>query len=361
MKKWNCFRKKSKKSTAEIVPHDVILNNGGTTTITTGTTACTAAAAAAVVSTQCPTVRLYGSPTSVLAAYIRFALLHKGVSVRFVPSDTPNFGSDAPVLQIGPETVSGSLETVLRYIDARFPHPPLGVRSCDDEEEEDEEDETTPSVVRAIALQHKSMTWHVERLVRWVEDLATRGGKGSVDPTVGSPRMEMKKLARSYSELLEVLLEHAQMEERVVFPILERADRGICKVANEEHARDLPIMNGIKEGIKSIGVMDSGSPDYHEALSNLSTRLKSLQENSKQHFMEEDKDLLPFMEAVELNKEQQKRVLEQCLDVMQGTHSHLFNFLLEGLLPHEAMQYLDLFISCNDRERTASTLKLIID
>lgn len=36
-------------------------------------------------------------------------------------------------------------------------------------------------------------------------------------------------------------------------------------------------MNGIKEGIKSIGVMDSGSPDYQEALSNLSTRLKSLQ------------------------------------------------------------------------------------
>ncbi|XP_030966043.1 uncharacterized protein LOC115986844 [Quercus lobata] len=356
IKKWNCFRKKSKKSTAEIVPHDVILNNGITTT-TTGTTACTAAAA--VVSTKSSTVRLYGSPTSVPAAYIRFALLHKGVSVRFVPSDTPNFGSDAPVLQIGSETVSGSLETVLRYIDARFPHPPLGVRSCDEEDEEEEE--TTPLVVRAIALQHKSMTWHVERLVRWVEDLATRGGKGSVDPTVGSPRMEMKKLARSYSELLEVLLEHAQMEERVVFPILEKADRGICKAANEEHARDLPIMNGIKEGIKSIGVMDSGSPDYQEALSNLSTRLKSLQENSKQHFMEEDKDLLPFMEAVELNKEQQKRVLEQCLDVMQGTHSHLFNFLLEGLLPCEAMQYLDLFISCNDREQTASTLKLIID
>ncbi|KAF3972666.1 hypothetical protein CMV_003845 [Castanea mollissima] len=353
MKKWNCFRKKSKKSTAEIVPHDVILN--GTTT--TNGTAATAAAAAAVVSTQSSTVRLYGSPTSVIAAYFRFALLHKGVSVRFIPSDTPNFGSDAPVLQIGSETVSGSRETVLRYIDARFPHPPLGVRSCDEEEEE----ETTPLVVRAIALQHKSITWHVERLVRWVEDLATRGGKGSVDPTVGSPRMEMKKLARSYSELLEVLLEHAQMEERVVFPILERADRGMCKAANEEHARDLPIMNGIKEGIKSIGVMDSGSPDYQEALSNLSTRLKSLQENSKQHFMEEDKDLLPFMEAVEHNKEQQKRVLEQCFDVMQGTHSHLFNFLLEGLLPREAMQYLDLFISCNDRERTASTLKLIVD
>ncbi|GMY23446.1 Ectopic P granules protein [Fagus crenata] len=205
------------------------------------------------------------------------------------------------------------------------------------------------------------MTWHVERLVRWVDDLTTRGGKGSVDPAVGSPRMEVRKFARSYSELLEVMLEHAQMEEKVVFPILDMADRGLCKAANQEHARDLPIMNGIKEDIKSIGVLDSGSPVYQEALFSLSTRLKSLHEHSKEHFMEEDRVLLPLMEAVELSKEQQKRALEQCLDVMQGTHSHLFNFLLEGLLPLEAMQYLDLFTSCNDRERTPSILKLIVD
>lgn len=48
-------------------------------------------------------------------------------------------------------------------------------------------------------------------------------------------------------------------------------------MANEEHARDLPIMNGIKEDIKSIGVLDSGSPAYQEALLSLSTRLSSLQ------------------------------------------------------------------------------------
>ena len=51
---------------------------------------------------------------------------------------------------------------------------------------------------------------------------------------------------------------------------------GLCKAANQEHARDLPIMNGIKEDIKSIGVLDSGSPVYQEALFSLSTRLKSL-------------------------------------------------------------------------------------
>lgn len=54
-------------------------------------------------------------------------------------------------------------------------------------------------------------------------------------------------------------------------------DVGLSKVAKEEHARDLPIMNGIKEIIKSVEVLDSGSPNYREALNNLSSRLKSFQ------------------------------------------------------------------------------------
>lgn len=52
---------------------------------------------------------------------------------------------------------------------------------------------------------------------------------------------------------------------------------GLAKAAKEEHARDLPIMNGIKEDIKSVGVLDSGSPDFREGLYNISTRLKLLQ------------------------------------------------------------------------------------
>lgn len=53
-------------------------------------------------------------------------------------------------------------------------------------------------------------------------------------------------------------------------------DTGLCKSANEEHARDLPIMNGIKEEIKMIGVMNVGSPDYHDSLVRLVSRLKKL-------------------------------------------------------------------------------------
>lgn len=54
---------------------------------------------------------------------------------------------------------------------------------------------------------------------------------------------------------------------------------GLCKAAKDEHARHLPIMNGIKEIIKSIEVLDSRSPNYRETLCNLSNRLNSFQVN----------------------------------------------------------------------------------
>lgn len=183
-------------------------------------------------------------------------------------------------------------------------------------------------------------------------------------------------------------------------------------------------MNGIKEDIKAIGVLDSGSPIYQEDLFNLSTRLKTLQVNSSysrlgygpsevvgstikldfithdmiqitfrffitlelgfharliqitatisigviavssqdhcnEHFEEEETELLPLMEAAELNKEHE-RVLEQCLEVMNGTHSHLFRFFIEGLLPQDAMHYLDLVSRCSDKQQVSSMLNMIV-
>lgn len=195
----NCFVK-SEKLTAEIVPRD----------------------GAKVY----PTVRLYGSPKSILAAYIRFALLHKSVSLDFVPSDeAPGNGvrradADGDVtLQVGSEVVTGSRETLLRFIDARFPSPVVGGGGGAEEEK-------APVMVTVMRLQHKSMLWHVERVLRWAEDLVTRGGKKAVDPSIGTPRMEIRKFATSYSALLEVMMEHARMEETVLFPFFDIADRG---------------------------------------------------------------------------------------------------------------------------------------
>ncbi|KAJ8630483.1 hypothetical protein MRB53_023806 [Persea americana] len=324
----NCIAR-PRKSTAEISPSDLIGDP--------------------------PVVRLYGPPSSPSTWRIRIALLYKSVAVQFVPSENPSLGSDTVVLQCGSDTVSGRFETLLQYIEGRFPKPALvsgfGVSDRG----------PAPAVVVTVTLQHRSMMWHLDRMVKWAEDLearqSTRGARRAVDPCVGSPRMEVKKFGRSYSQLLEMMLEHAQMEERIVFPVLERADRGLSKGANEEHARDLPIMNGIKEDIKSIGVLDAGSLDYQEAMSNLSSRLNILLEHCKEHFEEEEQELLPLLEAAELSKEKQEGVLAQCMEVMGATHSHLFHFLMAGLIPQDAMQYLDMVTRCNDSPRLATMLR----
>lgn len=204
----NCFSD-SKKSTSEIAPCDLVKVNKPTQTTTQ--------------QQATPNVRLCGSPASILTAYIRFALLYKSISPRFIPCDTPIFESETPtILRIGSESVSGSRETLLNFIESKFPNPPLTTVSSKDIDD----DETAPRIVRLMWLQHKSLKWHLERMARWAEDLAKRKGKKAVDPAVGSPKMEVRKFATSYSQLLELMLEHAQMEERVVFPVLEKADRG---------------------------------------------------------------------------------------------------------------------------------------
>ncbi|KAK7393083.1 hypothetical protein VNO78_21535 [Psophocarpus tetragonolobus] len=342
----NCVRT-SEKLTAEIVPH-----GGGATVY--------------------PAVRLHGSPNSIFAAYTRFAVLHNAVAAP--PSDaTPCTAarggrSEAAVpmvFRLGHDGASGSRDALVRFIDAKFPdlaeeeEVAAAVTALDGGGGRGEE--AASLAVRVTRLQHKSMTWHLERMVRWAEDLVTRGGTRAVDPKVGTWKMEVVKFGRRYCQLLEMMMEHAQMEERVLFPIFDIADRGLSKAAKEEHARDLPIMNGIKEIIKSVEVLDSRSPNYRETLHNLSTRLKSLQGLCKQHFMEEDVELLPIMEAVGLSKEEDESALEQCFVVMQGTHGRLLKFLLEGLSPHDAMKYLDLISMCRDKERMEYMLRMAVE
>lgn len=167
-----------------------------------------------------PVIRLFGSPSSPSTSYIKFALNYKPITLLFIPSQTQNLGFESPVIQYGSDVISGSSLTILRYLDSKFPTPLLLTNW-------DSHHETMPAVVTATVLQHKSLTWHLERMVRWGEDLAARGGKTLGDPVMGSGRMEVKKYGKSYSQLLEVLLEHAQMEERIVFPILEKEDRGM--------------------------------------------------------------------------------------------------------------------------------------
>ncbi|XP_042512784.1 uncharacterized protein LOC122087651 [Macadamia integrifolia] len=312
----------------------------------------------------CTILKLYGSPSGIRTSYIRIALLFKAVPLQFLASEhTTNLcSSDTPILQCGSDTVTGSNDAILCYVDAKFPNPPLlrgmGTGPSGIFYMPGLQNQSLESIVLVVTLQHKSITWHLEKLVIWAKDLRTREATTRVESSMRSLRMEVRKFGRCYSHLREVMLEHAQMEERVIFPVLEMADRGLSGAANEEHARDLPIMNGINEAIKTIGVLEAGS--LVEAMFDLFNRFKTLQENCREHF-EEEMELLPLLEAAGLSKEGQERMMEKCLDVMEGTHSRLFKFLIDGLSPQDAMYYLDILIRSIDKERAENMLLTLMN
>ena len=75
------------------------------------------------------------SPAVPLTSYIRFALHHKCVSVCMVSAETPILKPDMLVLQCGSDTFSGSGETLMRYIESRFPRSSLVMSRGDDWDE----------------------------------------------------------------------------------------------------------------------------------------------------------------------------------------------------------------------------------
>jgi glutathione S-transferase len=83
-------------------------------------------------------------------------------------------------------------------------------------------------LVSLTLLQHKSISWHLEAFVKLVQEFDSINRKTSIDTmqrTVFVTRL--RELPKVYDRLLELLQEHAQMEERVIFPALETADQGM--------------------------------------------------------------------------------------------------------------------------------------
>ncbi|KAI5073111.1 hypothetical protein GOP47_0011124 [Adiantum capillus-veneris] len=201
-----------------------------------------------------------------------------------------------------------------------------------------------PPLVSMTLLQHYSILAHFEKLVLTIDELilAAKQPSKTVDPVKGSLAMQIKKLSASYSLLLQFMLEHAQMEERVIFPALEKADRGLTKSANQSHARDLPVMNGIKEDFKSVVVLEQGSAGRKEALLTVSTRLRHLQAHTIEHFKEEETELLPLLNAAGVGSKQQAALVGKCIEIMESMHARLFPFMLSGLQPHQIHQYINL-------------------
>lgn len=219
----------------------------------------------------------------------------------------------------------------------------------------------SPPLVCMIMLQHQSMLNHLQKLVHSADELtvAAKGSARIVDPVKGSIGMQFRKFSTYYGHLLDFMQEHAQMEERVVFPALEKADRGLTKSANQSHARDLPLMNGIKEDLKAVLVLEQGSAGRSEALRTVATRMRALQSHTIEHFQEEETELLPLLKAAGVGIKQQSALVGKCLNVMESLHAHLFPFLLSGLQPHEIHQYLHLLQKSLEDGKAASLTRMM--
>jgi glutathione S-transferase/iron-sulfur cluster repair protein YtfE (RIC family) len=140
-------------------------------------------------------------------------------------------------------------------------------------------------IVLMTILQHHSILVHLERFVRLVDRLASVKpediAKDSMKRTlIGT---QLRGLPKQFGQLLDLMQEHAQMEERIIFPALDMADPGLSASALKDHARDLPVMNGIREDIKGIMALKQGSSDHVEALSEVVIRLHTLQVQNLQH------------------------------------------------------------------------------
>ncbi|XP_078441444.1 hemerythrin HHE cation-binding domain protein isoform X2 [Wolffia australiana] len=283
-------------------------------------------------------VILYGPEGSLDVSLVKIGLLYKNLAVEFYAA------SDGPVLESNGEKVSGAPARILRYADEKFAGPAVAPAAP-----------PAGAVAIAAALQHRSMERHLERMVKWGEEMVNGGVNCR-----GSPKLEMKRFGRGYGQLMEMMMEHARMEERVVFPAMDRVDPELCRSANEEHAKELPMMNGIKEYLKSIFVLENGGAAHREALLNLCHRLRVLQVHCTEHFAEEERDVFPLLEEIVTEEPQSLRPApDELVEAMEATHGHLFSFFLSGLLPHETMQYLDVLCRCQDRNRISVMLRTV--
>ncbi|KAG0452473.1 hypothetical protein HPP92_025137 [Vanilla planifolia] len=297
-------------------------------------------------------VQLIGLGTCPITCRIRVALLYKGVIVDLVETGAY---AGAPFLRCGSEKVAGSEESLLRYIDKRFGGPQAAAPTVS------EQWEGRNTAAEVVTMQHRSIRRHVEGMARWASKIEEEsGGVGGVNVSAA----EGRRLGKWYGDLVEIMLEHAQMEERLLFPAFARtADDGKPPVANQQHGRDLPIINGIKEDLKSMMAMNADGPLYKEAALNLSLRFKVLQEHCKQHFDEEERVLLPLLvDSERVRREEREepwppsRWVEQVAALTEATHSRLFAFFATGLLPFEALQYVRL-VAGGDERRAVTMLR----
>ncbi|KAI5003666.1 hypothetical protein ZWY2020_030826 [Hordeum vulgare] len=307
-------------------------------------------------------VRVYGSDGCPVAWRLRVALLYKAAApVHFTPSEAAPLGRPVLRLSAADPELCGAADELLRHVDARFegkprvapPDRPPSARASLAAAAAEE-------VAEMVRLQHRSAERHLEGVAAKLAEMVKKGAKKAGKGRNVVEAAEVRRLGKWYGDAMEVMLEHARMEERVLFPDIQRASfPGVCDKVQEQHGKHLPMMNGIKEDIKTLLTLELGSALFYEVLVNLSVRLKALQDHTKEHFKEEEKDMLPRLESVRRMQREEGNVPDksnsgwasEAMGTMEMTHSKLFPFFMTGLMPQEAVQYLDLVCRCTKNTR----------
>ncbi|XP_052150476.1 uncharacterized protein LOC127768859 [Oryza glaberrima] len=335
---------------------------GATTTVSPYALARSPSVSAAEADGDDGVVRVYGSDGCPVAWRVRVALLYKAAApVHFTPSEAAPLGRPVLRLSASDPELCGTADELLRHVDARFEGKPL-VTPPERPARVSAAAAAAEEVAELVRLQHRSAERHLEGVAAKVAEMVKKGAKkaGKGAKVVVVEGAEVRRLGKWYGDAMEVMLEHARMEETVLFPDIQRASfPGVLDKANEQHGRHLPMMNGIKEDIKTLLTLELGSSLFQEVLVNLSVRLKALQDHTKEHFKEEERELLPRLEGVRRMQREEGNVSDksntawasEAMGTMEMTHSKLFPFFMTGLLPQEAMQYLDLVCRCTKNTR----------
>jgi hypothetical protein len=174
-------------------------------------------------------VRVYGSDGCPVAWRLRVALLYKAAApLHFTPSEAAPLGRPMLRLSAADPELCGTADELLRHVDARFegkptvaPPPPPQRRPATRASLAAAAAEEVAEMVR---LQHRSAERHLEGVAAKLAEMVKKGGKkAGKGRVVAAEGAEVRRLGKWYGDAMEVMLEHARMEERVLFPDIQRA------------------------------------------------------------------------------------------------------------------------------------------
>jgi hypothetical protein len=178
--------------------------------------------AGAVDAEDANVVRVYGSDGCPVAWRLRVSLLYKAAApVHFTPSEAAPLGRPVLRLSAADQEVSGPIEELLRQVDTRFEGKP-GVAPPERPRPASTSAAAAEEVAELLRLQHRSAERHLEGVAAKVAEMVKKGKK------MGKGRnflegAEVRRLGKWYGDAMEVMLEHARMEETLIFPDLQRA------------------------------------------------------------------------------------------------------------------------------------------